>query len=374
MKIAFISDAVYPYHIGGKETRLFDLTTRLAKKGHDVHIYSMKWWNGPKTIKENGVYLHGICKQYPLYKGKSRSIKQGVMFGLACFKLLKEDFDVIDADHMVYFHLFPVKLACMLKGKKMVVTWNEVWGKEYWKNYMGNKGLIGYWMEKMSSKLPNKIISISNHTTNNLIKSLGVSGKKITTLDIGIDLDKIQKIVPSKEKIDVTFAGRFLSHKNINLLIQAVKIISKKNPKIKVTIVGDGPERENLEKLVMDLKLEKNIGFTGFLENIDDVTKLIKSSKVFVLPSSREGFGIVVIQANACGVPVVTINHKDNASKDLIVSGKNGFVCDFDEKCLADNINKAIKLSKSMEKGCIKQAERFDWDNLIKQFEEVYTG
>jgi glycosyltransferase involved in cell wall biosynthesis len=172
MKIAFISDSIYPFNKGGKETRSYELATQLAKRKHEVHFYTMKFWKGKDIIKRNGFYLHGICKNYPLYVGKRRSIKQGIMFGLASFKLLKEDFDVLDADHMVYFHLFPAKLACLIKGKSLIVTWHEVWGKEYWFSYIGKKGYFGYLIEKLASKLPNKIIAVSEHTKNKLINTL----------------------------------------------------------------------------------------------------------------------------------------------------------------------------------------------------------
>ena len=141
MRVAIVSDAVYPYHKGGKERRFFEISTRLAKKGHDVHIYCMKWWKSPEKVRfENGVYLHGIAPYFPLYSGKRRSIRQGVIFGLFCLKLIFEKWDVIEVDHMPYFPLFFTKIVCMLKGKKMYATWNGVWGRDYWIKYMGKPG------------------------------------------------------------------------------------------------------------------------------------------------------------------------------------------------------------------------------------------
>src|SRR5690348_10850652 len=101
LKIAIISDAIYPYHKGGKEKRIFEISTRLVKKCHLVTIYCMKWWKNQTNIRnENGVILKAVSPLYPLYVGEKRSIKEAVMFSLFCFKLLNEDFDVIDVDHM----------------------------------------------------------------------------------------------------------------------------------------------------------------------------------------------------------------------------------------------------------------------------------
>ena len=374
MKIALVSDSIYPYNKGGKETRSYELAKNLTKKGHEVHFYTMKFWPGDKIIEKDGFFLHGIGKARPLYNGKRRSIKQGILFGFSAFKLFKEDFDVVDADHMVYFHLFPIKLACLIKNKPMIITWNEVWGKNYWIKYMGKKGIFGYWIEKLASKLPNKIISISEHTTNNLINKLNVKSEKIITIPCGININKIQSIKPSKESSDVIFAGRLLSHKNVDMLIKAISILRKPNPKIKCLIVGDGPEKDNLQGLTKKLKLEKNIIFKGFIEKHEDVLALIKSSMVFVLPSVREGFGLVAIEANACGIPVITINHKDNAVKDLIRDGENGYVCELDEKDISQKIVKAIKQGNSMKDACILASKKYDWSNMIDKFEGVYRG
>src|SRR6266568_490178 len=150
MKIAIVSDAIYPYNKGGKEKRIYEVTTRLAARGHDMHIYCMEWWKGKDVTKENGVFLHAISPHYPLYFKNRRSIKQAVFFAFACFKLLKADFDIIDIDHMPHLVLFPLKVVCVLKNKKMIVTWNEVWGRKYWKEYLGRLGLVAFVVERAS--------------------------------------------------------------------------------------------------------------------------------------------------------------------------------------------------------------------------------
>lgn len=370
LNIAFVSDAIYPYNKGGKEKRIFEVSTRLAKKGHRVTIYCMKWWKGKNTRVENGVILDAISPLYPLYSGERRSIKQAILFALSLFKLLKSDFDVVDADHMPHLVLFPLKIVCVLKRKKLIVTWNEVWGRKYWVDYLGFLGNIAYVIEKISAMMPNLVISISKHTSYKFKNELN-SNKRITTIPMGIDLSEINTIKPSIVKTDVIFAGRLLKHKNADLLIGAVEIISKKKSNILCLIVGEGPEKNKLVELVKKLNLEKNVKFQDFLPHHKDLYSLMKSSKVFVLPSTREGFGIVALEANACGIPVVTTNHKDNAAKDLI-NGANGALVGLKEVELASAINEL--LNKANSNKCVDFAKNYDWETIASKTEEVYLA
>jgi len=124
------------------------------------------------------------------------------------------------------------------------------------------------------------------------------------------------------------------------------------------------------------LNLEKNIKFSGFLENHNDVYAMMKSSKVFVLPSTREGFGMAVIEANACGIPVITVRHRDNAAKDLIEEERNGFVCQLNEEEILKRIIKVLENNSAgeMSKICINSAKKYNWDRIVDKIEGVYLG
>jgi len=373
MKIALISDAIYPYNKGGKEKRIFEVATRLSKNGHEIHLYCMKWWEGPGDRVENSINLHAISKKYPLYSGKRRSMIQAFMFGLACLKLIKEDFDIAEVDHIPFFPLFFLKPVCIIKRKKIIATWHEVWGKNYWQEYLGWRGIFGYLLEKISVRIPDEIISVSNYTTKKLKDDLG-SKKKIYTIPNGNDFEKIQKIEASREETDIIFAGRLLSHKNIDVLIKSIHLVKERKQKIKCSIIGEGPEKKNLEALARKLNLDENIEFPGFLEAHDDVYARMKSSKVFVLPSTREGFGVVVVEANACGIPVITVSHKENAARDLIEEGNNGFICKLKEEEIANRIIRVLKNNsdKKIEKRCLDFAKKYGWDKIVDEIEEVY--
>ena len=97
----------------------------------------------------------------------------------------------------------------------------------------------------------------------------------------------------------------------------------------------------------------------------------MKSSKVFVFPSSREGFGIVALEANASGIPVITTNHKDNATKDLIKNGRNGSIVNPEVNELAKSIIASLTSPKPRSE-YMKFAKNYDWNSIAKKAEEVY--
>ena len=167
-----------------------------------------------------------------------------------------------------------------------------------------------------------------------------MSNQKIHIISNGINFNRIQKINSAKEKIDVIYAERLMDFKHIDSLIKDMHLLKEHIPTVKCLVIGDRPENKRLEALTQKLKLEKNIKFFGFLENNDDVYAIMKSLKVFILPSTREGFGIVVIEANASGIPVIAIDHKNNAARDLTEERKKCFVCQRNEEEITDKCMK----------------------------------
>ncbi|HDN73473.1 MAG TPA: glycosyltransferase, partial [Archaeoglobus sp.] len=150
-------------------------------------------------------------------------------------------------------------------------------------------------------------------------------------------------------------------------------LIKREISDIKCIIIGDGPEKEKLMKLAKELRVEENVKFVGFLENHDDVIAYMKSSKVFVLPSTREGFGIVALEANACGLPVITVNHRRNAACDFI-NNENGFVCELSAEDIAEKILIGLETGKDMKRNCIENAMRYDWSRMVNLTELFYSS
>jgi glycosyltransferase involved in cell wall biosynthesis len=370
MKIAFIYDAVYPWIKGGAEKRIYEIAKRLAEK-HEVHWFGVGWWfkeNGKSEVMErDGIVLHPVCKPMQLYVNGRRSIGEALYFASKLLpKLIKERFDVVDCQEFPYFPCFSAKVHSLLRRSKFVVTWHEVWS-DYWFGYLGRKGVFGYLVERLTTKLTKNNVAVSELTKRDLEK-LGL--KNVEIIPNGIDFEGIQRVRRAEEESDVIFAGRLIRDKNVDVLIRAVRLLKEEIPDIKCVIIGDGPERMRLEKLARDFGLNGSVEFKGFLKEHDDVIALMKSSKVFVLPSTREDFGIVALEANACGLPVVTVEHEMNATKDLIENGRNGFVCRLSAEDIAENVLTALHSDMSNE--CIEIAKGYDWDVIVRRCERYY--
>ena len=375
MKIAFIYDAVYPFVTGGAEKRVYELAKRLVQRGHDVHWYGIGWWwpeKGQEDIELDGIKLHGVCKPVALYNDERRSIKEPLLFSVKLFpKLMSEKYDIVDCQGFPYFSCFTAKTHSLLGKSVFCITWIEVWNN-YWYEYLGKIGIFGKIVEKLTSYLTKNVIAISEKTKRDL-KRIGFN-KKIAVVPVGINMQYIEEINHSEYKSDIIFAGRLIKDKNVDILIKAVSIVKKEIHDIKCTIIGEGPERTNLENLAKKLEISDNIRFIDFLDEHKEMISYMKSSKVFVLPSTREGFGIVVIEANACGIPVIVVNHKMNASCDLVINNKNGFIADFSKDDIAEKIIYLINKKEEMHDDCIAMSKKFDWEKIVDSLEKFYIN
>lgn len=374
MKIAYVHDVVYPYVKGGAEKRVWEISRRLAERGHDVHIFGMKYWDGEDVFERDGVHLHGVCEPRELYVDGKRSIKTSVYFSWKLLGSFKGDFDIVDSQEFPHTSCFSAKVQSYLGKTPLVITWYEVWD-DYWYEYLGRKGILGKWIERWTTRLPDKIVPISERIRDDLI-SIGVSEDRMEVVPNGVDFRGIQQIRGKKGLYDVLYAGRLSEHKNVDLLLKAVSLIRDDIPSIKCGIVGDGPERGRLMKIAEDLSLEDNVEFLGFLERDEEVISRMKSANIFALPSTREGFPNTILEANACGVPVIVVDSEKNAGVDAVKEGVNGTVCDLSAESMAAAIFRLLdgELYKKMSDQSRESAKKHDWETIVNKIEMTYDG
>lgn len=371
MKIAFVYDVVYPFVKGGVEKRIYELAIRLAAHGHDVNIIGMKYWEGPDSIQKDGVTLHGICHPQPLYAAGRRTIWEAINFSTRLIPVLvREEFDIIDCQQFPYFPTFPAKIASVMKKKPLVITWHEVWG-DYWYEYLGWMGIFGKTTERLVAGLTPNVIAVST-TTAKKLHHLGVSDQ-IRIIPNGINASHLRSVPPSTEFFDIIFVGRLIKEKHVDVLVRAFATLLPESPNLKMLVLGDGPEREMIRTIIRNLAIEDRVILEPFLDSHDEVIARMKVSRVFVIPSTREGFGIAALEALACGLPVVTVDHPDNAIAELITE-ETGFLSSLSAEDIADKIRIALCRSLAMKPACIASAGACDWDRIVDWVESWYQS
>jgi glycosyltransferase involved in cell wall biosynthesis len=325
--LAMVSDAIYPYNPGGKELRYHELTRRLADRA-DVHVYTMRWWTGPRTRTEGPVAFHAISPLLPLYSGTRRSLREAAVFAVACLRLATKRFDVLEADHIPYLQILALRLVATVRRKRFVVTWHEVWGPQAWREYLGRPlGTAAWFTEWLAMRLPDHIIAASEQTAQRLRAVLG-DRAAITVAPNGIDLDTVVSVAPDTAPTDLVVVGRLLSHKRVDMLLEAVALLHADGHPVTCRVIGDGPERDGLHRRARALGIDHAVDFRHDVPEQKDVYALLKSARAFVSPTAREGFGIAVLEALACGLPVVTTSDPDNLAQHLAARSGRGIVCE----------------------------------------------
>jgi len=378
MKIAYVIEGIYPYLIGGGAKRCYEISNRLANKGHEIHIFQLRWWRKEVEIGRKKVYYHGVAEPISLYRGKRRDIWATVYYTKNLIRhLAKYNFDIIDCDQAPIIHCYPISLLAFLKREFTIFTWHEVWtATNYWSSYLGSMCYFGEIAETLALRLPRKIIAASVKTKKDLL-SIGINPSKISVIPNGVDLRRIEKIPPSEQEFDIVFAGRLNKTKNIDLLLYTTAILSRHFPQIKVGIIGDGPERYSLMELTKRLNIEKNVCFFGFIDYAKMIS-LFKSAKIFIHPSTQEtGAPVVVLEAFSCGLPVIAIKHLNGISGEVIKDGHTGF---FVEKSAVAIANKASLLLKNenllerMSQNVKNLSKKFDWEKIAYAIEKTYES
>lgn len=188
-----------------------------------------------------------------------------------------------------------------------------------------------------------KIICISKQVQNSLIKWVPKIKEKIEIIPNGIPMNSKSNNSPIIKKYDALFVGRLVHQKGINFLLEAVSILQKKYKKIiRVAIVGDGPLKKALIKMCEELEIKDSVEFLGFQRDVDQIMRF---SRVLVLPSRWEGFGLVLLEAMKNKLPIIATNV--GGIPEIITNGHEGILVPKENpKILANSINGVLENSE----------------------------
>ena len=175
------------------------------------------------------------------------------------------------------------------------------------------------------------------------------------------------------ENKKVIAAGRLTHQKNFASLIRSWNSVVKNHPDWSLEIYGNGAEYNNLLTLISNLKLEKHVFLKGHSYNI---LEEMANASIFTLTSTFEGFGLVIVEAMSCGLPVISYNCPCGP-KDIISDGTDGFLVPLnDEQCLAEKINLLIEneaLRKQMSEAALIKSQKFTAKEVISIWMNLFN-
>ena len=373
------SNATENYKYGGGEVVAYNLAISIAKRGHDIHVFTTSATYKDSVEKNGNIAVHR-------YGTLAQILQRGISPNLI-LKPLKHEVDIIH----VHIGSSPLELIAALlytklKKKPLVATYHgDVIPSRKSIAYRSSVWIYNAVVRKVLDSA-DIIISPSEYYINESI-FLGKYYDKIVSIPNGINLEDFdipyskeecrEKLgLPTDKKI-ILFLGVLHPKKGPDVLLKAMPRVLSKVPNTELVIAGDGIMRRELEELSEKLGINDYVNFAGFIpENLKPL--YYNSADVFCLPSimTSESFGIVNLEAMVCSVPVVA--SKIGGVPDVVKDRENGLLIPpKDPDALADAIIYLLEnedVRKKMGKNAREKVKNYSWERIAEMTEEVYKS
>ena len=370
---------VHGLGMGGAEVALFYYIKALGMEDYDHYVYCF----GPDGPIRKRIEALGV----PVFMGKRDSIKQPIRFVISLFSLVRDLMDFIESKRIqvIQSHSGQANQLAVAIGKLSGLpafptvhsTMAFVDKGTRWGLRLYLKKVVDGFIYRMAYR----VLAVSHEIKEIVIKTYSLNEHKVQVLKNGIFFEdssvapvELKNEFPmSENKLKLIAVGRLVTLKGFDVLVRALdEVVNQNVHDFLVLVVGEGEERLRLEKLIRDLKLGSYIKLIGLRY---DVIALMKSSDLFVMPSLYEGLSIAMIEAMACGLPIIA--SAAPGIKNFIKNEQNGFLFPLqDHKALAQRILRLVS-DKSMRcrlsRGARKTFEReYDMRQNIKPLNKLF--
>jgi glycosyltransferase involved in cell wall biosynthesis len=351
MRVCIVYDCLYPYTVGGAERWYRNLALRLSAAGHEVTYLTLRQWDGELDDLE-GVEVRIVGPRMGLYTGPRRRILPPLVFGAGVlWHLLRHGrrYDVVHTASFPYFSVLAAAVARPLGRYAIVCDWHEAWSREYWREYLGRiGGRIGWMVQALCARVRQRAFCFSELHAQR-VREAGLRGE-VTVLK-GEYEGSLEPPTPNTADPLVVFAGRLIPEKRAPAVAPAVGLAAEQIPGLRGLVFGDGPEREAVQASLDGAPVDA----PGFVAAAD-VENALRRALCMVLPSSREGYGLIVVEASSKGTPSVVARAPDNAAVELVEDGVNGVIA-----ASAAPQDLAAAILRVHEGGDVMRASTCDW-------------
>ncbi len=368
MKIGIVC---YPTY-GGSGVVATELGKGLACKGHQVHFIAYRQPARLNIFHEN-LYFHEVAvAKYPLFEYPPY---ETALASTLVDVITHEKLDVLHVHYAIPHAASAYMARQILKQNNIdipIVT--TLHGTDI---TLVGKNKTYEPVVSFSINESDIVTAVSESLKQDTYKSFSVN-KEIEVIPNFIDFTKFNKtdkqhfkkaIAPNGEKILIHISN-FRKVKRVGDVVKIFHEVSK-NIATKLLLVGDGPERNNIEQMCRNLNVYNDVRFLGKQEAVDE---LLAVSDLFLMPSESESFGLAALEAMACGVPVISSNI--GGIPELNIEGKTGYLSDVgDVRSMAKQAIKLLQddvLLAEFKINAYAQAEQFNINKILPLYEKLY--
>ncbi|WP_309492913.1 glycosyltransferase family 4 protein [Candidatus Hecatella orcuttiae] len=366
---------------GGVEVHVYHLCKKLVERGHDVTVFASDrdlFWR--RSYSCGLQHIDGIkVRRFRAWGKVFRNLLIPSMFRA----LMNGDFDIVHAHGHFYNTTEMAALASKLSGKPLVITPHF---QPYWA-YLDRKERLARMLYERSVARPvfqaaKKIVAVSPYTKTYLVENFGVKEEKVHVVPNGLDLSRFTNLPDGWEfrerfgisGLMVLFVGHLSQRKGVRYLVQAIPQVLKSIPDAVFVFVGvDRGEKSLLESLIKQFGVDSHVVFTGYMPD-EELTSAYAAADLFVLPSLFEAFGITLLEAMACGLPIVAT--KVGGIPHVVLDGQTGLLVEAgDASQLADALVTLLSdraLAKKMGELGRKVAQEYGWNTVCDKILKVY--
>ena len=380
MRVCLVYDCLFPWTYGGAERWYRNLAERLAAEGHEVTYLTRLQWDADDAPRLPGVRVIAVSRRDGLYgEDGNRRIGPPLRFGRGVLgHLLRHGgrYDIVHTASFPYFSLLAAGLARLRHRFGLVVDWHEVWTRGYWDQYLGRAGgAVGYAVQLACVRIPQRAFCFSRLHRDRLLAEGLASAPEILEGEYAGSLEAPE---PNDAEPVAVFAGRHIREKRAPAVPPAVAAARRELPGLRGVVFGDGPEREAVQAAIVAAGAEGFVEAPGFVAH-DVLEGALRGALCMVLPSSREGYGMVVVEASAKGTPSVVVAGDDNAAVELVEDGVNGVIAASAEPAeLARAILRVHAGGRALrERTCAwfaANARRLSLESSLAQVAAAYAG
>jgi glycosyltransferase involved in cell wall biosynthesis len=244
------------------------------------------------------------------------------------------------------------------------------------------RGMLDHFLMLLQRRLyhrAEKVFALSHFNKNNLIANLGIAPEKIEVVYHGVNPVFFQVVrQPDEREIMLTFWGRLARVKAIEILLQAVSLVSRRNDKLHLNLVGRGDLKyvEQCKKLAVALKIANKVSFIPWMDP-EQLNRILAKTYLYVLSSNSEALPLAVLEAQAAGVPVICTSV--GGIPEIVTDGETGLlVPPGDPEALAERILFAIDNPSQIERmakaGRERIRENFTWEKIARRYCSIYES